>query len=214
MKKLLVVPLLLFGAAFGDEITAYKTGFVDGFRVGVELKEPKRVTVPSGYWLYIPTKNLPTEAIAFYVFAGKREGFDPVITDDAVVLKVFSRKADALFWKERLEAKGIRAYVDWREGTEGMKGYVYRIVYDTPKKGVEGVEFHLRKAIERAKEIDPTVFNRDLLIRDLQTILGEIEKWREERKGYTGYFTEKKPKAEVKKERAEERAIKEFLRDD
>jgi len=194
MKKYLFLIFLSFSLSLADEITAYKVGFVDGFRVGYSLKKAKRVRIPTGYWLYIPTENLPFPLIAFYVFFGEREGFKVKLSDDAVVFGVYERKADADFYRRLLESKGIQAYVEYREGREGWKGYVYNEIYEPKKYGVEGVYFHLKKAIERAREIDPTVLNRDLLIKDLERILAQIEKWKRGEKGYERVLEDRKSK--------------------
>jgi len=201
LSVMMFLPLFL---SFSDEITAYKLGWMDGFRIGYSLKRAKKTRIPSGYWLYIPTDNLPLELIGFYVFVGIREGFDVKLAPDAVVFNVYHRRADAVFWRRFLESKGIRAVVDYREGTVGLKGYVYNIAYQAPKEGIEGILFHLSLAIEKAKDLDPSVINRDLLIKDLKTIIREIEKWKEGKKGYEPAVVSEEAPEVLKKEEKKE----------
>ena len=194
MRKLLVVLLFSLSFTFSDELTAYKTGWIDGFSTGYSLKKAKRAKIGTGYWLFLPTENLPFPLIAFYVFSGQRLGFNVLLSEDAIVYGVYKRKADAEFYRKLLESKGIKVLVEYREGKEGWKGFVYNAIYIPEKHGVEGVVYHLRKAIEKAKEIDPTVLNRDLLIKDLEKILSEVKKWERGEKGYERVFVDEKEK--------------------
>jgi len=185
MKKFLSPLLFIFTVSFSDEITAYKTGWIDGFSTGYSLKRAKKANIATGYWLYIPTENLPFPLIAFYVFSGQRLGFKVLLSEDSIVFGVYKRKVDAEFYKKLLESKGIKALVSYREGEKGWEGFVYNAIYVPEKYGVEGVIYHLRKAIQKAKEIDPTVLNRNLLIKDLEKILKEVKKWERGKKGYS-----------------------------
>lgn len=205
MKKFLAVILLPLSFTFSDELTAYKTGWIDGFSTGYSLKRAKRAKIPTGYWLFLPTENLPFPLIAFYVFSGQRLGFKVLLSEDAVVFGVYKRRADAEFYRELLESKGIKTFVEYREGRNGWEGFVYNAIYVPEKHGVEGVVYHLRKAIEKAKEIDPTVLNRNLLISDLEKILKEVRKWKRGEKGYTEVLPEGEQENEYLKR------IKEFV---
>ncbi len=191
--------LLLTGAVFGGEVSAYRAGWVDGFRTGYSLKNAKKVEIPAGYWLYMPSENLPTELVGFYIFSAQRLGLKSYLTEKEIVFGVFARQADANFYKEQLAGKGIDDLrVEKREGTAGYEGGIF-VIDKTGEthSGVSGVYYHLQKAIEKAKEIDPTVLNRDLLVQDLQSILSQISKWKSGEKGYERVIDEggsKEPK--------------------
>lgn len=192
MKRVLVGLLfagtLGFSAGYDELRTAYLTGWFDAFRIGYYMKQAKKVRVPSGWWVVYPLSNLPLEYVAFYVFAGLREGVKPILTRDYIVYGVFERRADADFLVEKLKAKDVSATVVWKEAQDGLLGLELRTVYVEPRFGVDGVLYHLEKAIEKAQDIDPSVLNRDLLLHDLKAVKKEIEKWKAGRKGYVPVF--------------------------
>jgi hypothetical protein len=198
--------LLLFGVlcvvSFADEVSAYKAGWVDGFRVGYSLKQAKTIDIPAGYWLYMPIDDMPMPLVGFYVFAAERLGLKAYLTDKEVVFGVFQRRADAEFYRQQLLGKGIDGVmVAWRAGQRGYEGSV--LVLDKvgeERRGVSGVVYHLSKAIEKAKEIDPTVLNTALLVEDLEKILKEVSKWQTGGKGYQRFIPDdedEKPKREI-----------------
>lgn len=209
MKKKLVWLFLLFGVSFADEPLAYQYGWTDGFRTGYNLKHAKSVQIPAGYWLFLPSENMPVELVGFYIFSAQRLGLKSYFTDKEVIFGVFSRLADANFYRSQLEAKGIQGLqIEKREGRSGFEGNIY--VIDRAGEaytGINGVYYHLQKAIEKAQEIDPTVLNRDLLIKDLQTILSQIEKWKSGEKGYRRVIKTE----EDKKQEATPETVKKFL---
>lgn len=186
MRKIALALFLAGAFSFADEVSAYKAGWVDGFRTGYSLKNVKKVNIPAGFWLYMPSENLSMEYIGFYVFSAQRLGLKSYLTGKEIVFGVFSRRADAEFYRNLLIAKGIEGLeVDKREGAVGYEGEVFVVDKSgEAKTGVDGVYYHLQKAIEKAKEIDPTVLNRDLLVQDLKSILSQISKWRSGEKGY------------------------------
>ncbi|WP_457601569.1 hypothetical protein [Hydrogenivirga sp.] len=177
------------------------------------MKQAKRVRVPSGWWVVYPLKDLPIEYVAFYVFAGLREGVKPMLTQDYIVFGVFERQADAEFLAKKLSLKDVNAEVMWREAEEGILGMELRTVYVEPRFGVDGVLYHVNKAIEKAQDIDPSVLNRDLLLRDLKLIRGELEKWKAGRKGYSPAVVESsvEVRAKEKAKKETEGVIKDFL---
>jgi len=133
------VPLLLFllsSLSLGDEITAYKVGFVDGFTVGYALREASKVNIPSGYWVIKDLWGAPTPVVGFYAFIGKKEGFDVKFTPEGeIVFGVYSRKADALFAKDLLEQKGIRGIkVERRSSAKGYDSFLFRSWEIFPEK--------------------------------------------------------------------------------
>jgi len=198
--------LLLFGVlcvvSFADEVSAYKAGWVDGFRVGYSLKQARVVDIPAGYWLYMSVENLPMPLVGFYVFAAERLGLKAYLTDKEVVFGVFQRRADAEFYRNQLLGKGIDGVrVALRNGQRGYEGSV--LVLDKAgeeHRGVSGVVYHLSKAIEKAKEIDPTVLNTALLVEDLEKILKEVSRWKAGGKGYQRVISDdedEKPRREI-----------------
>jgi len=198
--------LLLFGVlcvvSFADEVSAYKAGWVDGFRVGYSLKQARVVDIPAGYWLYMSVENLPMPLVGFYVFAAERLGLKAYLTDKEVVFGVFQRRADAEFYRNQLLGKGIDGVrVALRNGQKGYEGSV--LVLDKAgeeHRGVSGVVYHLSKAIEKAKEIDPTVLNTALLVEDLEKILKEVSRWKAGGKGYQRVISDdedEKPRREI-----------------
>jgi hypothetical protein len=205
--------LLLFGTfclvSFADEVSAYKAGWVDGFRVGYSLKQARQVDIPAGYWLYLPTNDLPMPLVGFYVFSAQRLGLKAYLTDREVVFGVFQRRADAEFYREQLLGKGIEGVrIARRKGQPGYEGSV--LVLDKAgerHRGVSGVIYHLRKAIEKAKEIDPTVLNTALLVEDLEKILKEVSKWATGGKGYQRVIPD--DEEEVRRREIIERFLKE-----
>jgi hypothetical protein len=190
--------LLLLGTfclvSFADEVNAYKAGWVDGFGVGYSLKQARQVDIPAGYWLYLPTEDLPMPLVGFYVFSAQRLGLKAYLTDREVVFGVFQRRADAEFYREQLLGKGIDGVlITERRGQTGYEGSV--LVLDKAgeeRRGVSGVIYHLSKAVEKAKEIDPTVLNTVLLVEDLEKILKEVSKWGAGGKGYQRIIPEDK----------------------
>lgn len=219
---LLLLSTIAYSADYEQIRTAYLTGWFDAFRMGYYMKSAKRVRVPSGWWVVYPLANLPLEYVAFYVFAGLREGVKPVLTRDYIVYGVYERRADADFLAEKLKTKDVDAQVLWKESEDGLLGMELRTVYVEPRFGVDGVLYHLNKAIEKAQDIDPTVLNRDLLLKDLQAIKKEIERWRAGRKGYTPVVVKEAESKEIGKEIIEDfvggredkdklRLIREFL---
>ncbi len=207
MRKALLIMGLFCVCSFADEVSAYKAGWTDGFRTAYNLKGAKRVEIPAGYWLYLPADGMPIEVLGFYVFSAQRLGMSSYFTDREVIFGVFQRLADAEFYKQQLEGKGIEGLrIEKREGTFGYEGDITVLGKAGENLvGVSGVYYHLSKAIERAKEIDPTVLNRDLLVKDLESILAEIEKWRSGGKGYERKVEERK--------QGEAEVIKKFLGD-
>jgi len=131
------------------------------------------------------------------------------LTDKEVVFGVFQRRADAEFYREQLLGKGIEGVmVALRDGQKGYEGSV--LVLDKvgeEKRGVSGVIYHLSKAIEKAREIDPTVLNTTLLVEDLEKILKEVSKWATGGKGYQRVI----PDDEEEKQRRE--IIEKFLKE-
>ncbi len=186
MRKALLLLGVLCAVSLADEVSAYKAGWIDGFRVGYSLKQARVVDIPAGYWLYMPVEDIPMPLVGFYVFAAERLGLKAYLTDKEVVFGVFQRRADSQFYREQLLGKGIDGVmVAWRNGQRGYEGSV--LVLDKAgeeRRGVSGVMYHLSKAIERAKEIDPTVLNTALLVEDLEKILKEVSKWATGGKGY------------------------------
>jgi len=186
MRKALLLLGVLCAVSLADEVSAYKAGWVDGFRVGYSLKQARVVDIPTGYWLYMPVEDMPMPLVGFYVFAAERLGLKAYLTDKEVVFGVFQRRADAEFYREQLLGKGVEGVmVAMRNGQKGYEGSV--LVLDKvgeEKKGVSGVIYYLSKAIEKAKEIDPTVLNTTLLVEDLENILKEVSKWATGGKGY------------------------------
>ena len=186
MRKALLLLGVLCAVSLADEVSAYKTGWVDGFRVGYSLKQARVVDIPTGYWLYMPVEDMPMPLVGFYVFTAERLGLKAYLTDREVVFGVFQRRADAEFYREQLLGKGVEGVmVAMRNGQKGYEGSV--LVLDKvgeEKKGVSGVMYHLSKAIEKAKEVDPTVLNTTLLVEDLENILKEVSKWATGGKGY------------------------------
>ena len=205
---LLLLSTIAHSADYEQIRTAYLTGWFDAFRMGYYMKSAKRVRVPSGWWVVYPLANLPLEYVAFYVFAGLREGVKPVLTRDYIVFGVYERRADADFLAEKLRTKDVKADVLWKEAEEGLLGMELRTVYVEPRFGVDGVLYHLNKAIEKAQDIDPTVLNRDLLLKDLQAIKKEIEKWKAGRKGYVPVVVE-----ETRSEGTEEKIVEDFVKE-
>jgi hypothetical protein len=134
----------------------------------------------------MPVEDMPMPLVGFYVFAAERLGMRAYLTDKEVVFGVFQRRADAEFYREQLLGKGVDGVmVAMRNGQKGYEGSV--LVLDKvgeEKKGVSGVMYHLSKAIEKAKEVDPTVLNTALLVEDLEKILKEVSKWATGGKGY------------------------------
>ena len=186
MRKALLLLGVLCAVSFADEVRAYKAGWVDGFRVGYSLKQARVVDIPTGYWLYVPTHNMPIPLVGFYVFAAERMGLKAYLTDKEVVFGVFQRRADAEFYREQLLGKGVNGVmVALRNGQRGYEGSVLVLgKAGEEHRGVSGVIYHLNKAIEKAKEIDPTVLNTALLVEDLEKILKEVSKWQTGGKGY------------------------------
>ncbi len=214
-----LVSLLAIGVSFPDSYeelrSAYLTGWFDAFRMGYYMKQAKRVRVPSGWWVVYPLTDLPLEYVAFYVFAGLREGVKPMLTKDYIVYGVYERQADAEFLAKKLSLKDVNAEVVWKESEDGLLGMDLNSVYVEPRFGVDGVLYHLNKAIEKAQDIDPSVLNRDLLLKDLEIIKRELEKWKAGRKGYAPVVVreegvEVQKRREMKEEK--ERVIKKFLK--
>jgi hypothetical protein len=209
MRKALLLLGVLCAVSLADEVSAYKAGWVDGFRVGYSLKQARVVDIPTGYWLYLPTKDMPMPLVGFYVFAAERMGLRAYLTDKEVVFGVFQRRADAEFYRQQLLGKGIDGVmVALRNGQKGYEGSV--LVLDKAgeeRRGVSGVVYHLSKAIEKAREIDPTVLNTALLVEDLEKILKEVSKWQTGGKGYQRVI----PDDEGEKTRRE--IIERFLRE-
>jgi len=211
--------LLLLGTfclvSFADEITAYKSGWVDGFRVGYSLKQAKPVDIPAGYWLYLPTEDMPMQIVGFYVFTAQRLGLKAYLTDKEVVFGVFERRADAEFYREQLLGKGVEGVqVAQRNGQSGYEGSV--LVIDKAgeeRRGVSGVIYHLSRAIEKAKEIDPTVLNSALLVEDLENILKEVSKWAGGQKGYQKIIPNEEGKGAEPVEQKKNELIEKFLKE-
>jgi hypothetical protein len=194
MRKAVLLLGFLCAVSFADEVSAYKAGWIDGFRVGYSLKQARVVDIPTGYWLYMPVEDMPMPLVGFYVFAAERLGLKAYLTDREVVFGVFQRRADAEFYRQQLLGKGVDGVmVAMRNGQKGYEGSV--LVLDKAgeeKRGVSGVMYHLSKAIERAKEIDPTVLNTALLVEDLEKILREVSKWHTGGKGYQRVIPDEK----------------------
>jgi len=209
MRKALLLLGVLCAVSLADEVSAYKAGWVDGFRVGYSLKQARVVDIPTGYWLYMPVENMPMPLVGFYVFAAEGLGLKAYLTDKEVVFGVFQRRADAEFYREQLLGKGVEGVmVAMRNGQKGYEGSV--LVLDKvgeEKKGVSGVMYHLSKAIEKAKEVDPTVLNTALLVEDLEKILKEVSKWETGEKGYQRVIPDSEK--EVQKREIIERFLKE-----
>jgi hypothetical protein len=209
MRKALLLLGVLCAVSLADEVSAYKAGWVDGFRVGYSLKQARVVDIPTGYWLYMPVEDMPMPLVGFYVFAAERLGLKAYLTDKEVVFGVFQRRADAEFYREQLLGKGVEGVmVAMRNGQKGYEGSV--LVLDKvgeEKKGVSGVMYHLSKAIEKAKEVDPTVLNTALLVEDLEKILKEVSKWETGEKGYQRVIPDSEK--EVQKREIIERFLKE-----
>jgi len=209
MRKALLLLGVLCAVSLADEVSAYKAGWVDGFRVGYSLKQARVVDIPAGYWLYMPVEDMPMPLVGFYVFAAERLGLKAYLTDKEVVFGVFQRRADAEFYREQLLGKGVDGVmVAMRNGQKGYEGSV--LVLDKAgeeKRGVSGVIYHLSKAIEKAKEIDPTVLNTALLVEDLEKILKEVSKWAAGEKGYQRVIPDNEK--EVQKREIIERFLKE-----
>jgi len=209
MRKALLLLGVLCAVSLADEVSAYKAGWVDGFRVGYSLKQARVVDIPTGYWLYMPVEDMPMPLVGFYVFAAERLGLKAYLTDKEVVFGVFQRRADAEFYREQLLGKGVEGVmVAMRNGQKGYEGSV--LVLDKvgeEKKGVSGVIYYLSKAIEKAKEIDPTVLNTALLVEDLEKILKEVSKWETGEKGYQRVIPDSEK--EVQKREIIERFLKE-----
>jgi hypothetical protein len=210
MRKALLLLGALCAVSLADEVSAYKAGWVDGFRVGYSLKQARVVDIPAGYWLYMSVEDMPMPLVGFYVFAAERLGMKAYLTDKEVVFGVFQRRADAEFYREQLLGKGVDGVmVGLRNGQKGYEGSV--LVLDKAgeeKRGVSGLIYHLSKAIERAKEIDPTVLNTALLVEDLEKILKEVSKWQTGGKGYQRVIPDDKEdqqKREIIKKFLEER---------
>jgi hypothetical protein len=186
MRKALLLLGVLCAVSLADEVSAYKAGWVDGFRVGYSLKQARAVDIPAGYWLYMPVEDMPMPLVGFYVFAAERLGLKAYLTDKEVVFGVFQRRADAEFYREQLLGKGVEGVmVAMRDGQKGYEGGVLALdKAGEEKRGVSGVMYHLSKAIEKAKEVDPTVLNTALLVEDLEKILKEVSKWATGGKGY------------------------------
>jgi hypothetical protein len=186
MRKAVLLLGVLCAVSFADEVSAYKAGWIDGFRAGYSLKQARVVDIPAGYWLYMPVEDMPMPLVGFYVFAAQRLGLKAYLTDREVVFGVFQRRADAEFYREQLLGKGIDGVkIAKRSGMVGYEGNV--LVLDKAgegRRGVSGVIYHLSKAIEKAREIDPTVLNTALLVEDLEKILREVSKWETGGKGY------------------------------
>ena len=202
MRKALLLLGVLCAVSFADEVRAYKAGWVDGFRTGYSLKQARVVDIPSGYWLYMPTEDMPIPLVGFYVFTAQRLGLKAYLTDKEVVFGVFQRRADAEFYREQLLGKGVEGVrIARRNGQTGYEGSV--LVLDKAgeeRRGVSGVMYHLSKAIEKAREIDPTVLNTALLVEDLEKILKEVSKWRTGGKGYQRVIPDgedEKPRREI-----------------
>jgi hypothetical protein len=196
MRKVVLLLGVLCVVSFADEVSAYKAGWVDGFRVGYSLKQARVVDIPAGYWLYMPVEDMPMQIVGFYVFTAERLGLRAYLTDKEVVFGVFQRRADAEFYRDQLLGKGVEGVmVALRNGQKGYEGSV--LVLDKAgeeKRGVSGVIYHLSKAIEKAKEIDPTVLNTALLVEDLENILKEVSKWETGGKGYQRVIPDDKEK--------------------
>jgi hypothetical protein len=209
MRKAVLLLGVLCAVSLADEVSAYKAGWIDGFRVGYSLKQAKTVDIPTGYWLYMSTDNMPMPLVGFYVFAAERLGLRAYLTDREVVFGVFQRRADAEFYREQLLGKGIEGVmVAFRNGQKGYEGSVLILEkLGEEKRGVSGVIYHISKAIERAKEIDPTVLNTALLVEDIEKILKELSKWHTGGKGYQRVI----PDDEEKVQRRE--IIERFLRE-
>jgi len=209
MRKAVLLLGILCAVSLADEVSAYKAGWVDGFRVGYSLKQARTIDIPTGYWLYMSVENMPMPVVGFYVFTAERLGLKAYLTDREVVFGVFQRQADAEFYREQLLGKGVDGVmVAFRNGQKGYEGNV--LVLDKAgeeKRGVSGVIYHLSKAIEKAKEIDPTVLNTALLIEDLEKILKEVSKWETGEKGYQRVIPE--GKEEQQKREVIERFFKE-----
>jgi hypothetical protein len=209
MRKALLLLGVLCAVSLADEVSAYKAGWVDGFRVGYSLKQARVVDIPAGYWLYMPVEDMPMPLVGFYVFAAERLGLKAYLTDKEVVFGVFQRKADAEFYREQLLGKGVEGVmVAMRNGQKGYEGSV--LVLDKAgeeKKGVSGVMYHLSKAIEKAREVDPTVLNTTLLVEDLENILKEVSKWATGGKGYQRVVPDNEK--EVQKREIMEKFLKE-----
>jgi hypothetical protein len=186
MKRIVLWVSIFCSVSLADEVSAYKYGWIDGFRTGYALKNAKSVDIPAGYWLYLPTDNLSTPLVGFYVFTAQRLGLKAYLTEREVVFGVFERRADAELYREQLLGKGVEGVrLDYRNGTVGYEGSV--LVIDkagAEQKGVSGLVYYLQKAIEKAREIDPTVLNTTLLIEDLKKIMSEVSKWKSGQKGY------------------------------
>jgi hypothetical protein len=196
MRKVVLLLGALCAISLADEVNAYRAGWVDGFRVGYSLKQARVVDIPAGYWLYMPVEDKPIPLVGFYAFAAERLGLKAYLTDRELVFGVFQRKADAEFYREQLLGKGVDGVmVALRNGQKGYEGSV--LVLDKvgeERTGVSGVIYHLSRAIEKAKEIDPTVLNTALLVEDLEKILKEVSKWETGGKGYQRIIPDDKGK--------------------
>jgi len=209
MRKALLLLGVLCAVSLADEVSAYKAGWVDGFRAGYSLQQARIVNIPAGYWLYMPVENMPMQIVGFYVFTAERLGLKAYLTDREVVFGVFQRKADAEFYREQLLGRGVYGVmIGLRDGQRGYEGSVLALdKMGEEKHGVSGVIYHLSKAIEKAREIDPTVLNTALLLEDLEKILKEVSRWRVGGKGYQRVIPD--DKEEVQRREIIERFLKE-----
>jgi hypothetical protein len=210
MRRVVLLFGVLCAVSFADEVSAYKAGWVDGFRVGYSLKQARVVDIPTGYWLYMPVEDIPMPLVGFYVFTAERMGLRAYLTDREVVFGVFQRRADAEFYREQLLGKGVDGVmVAMRNGQKGYEGSVLALEKaGEEKRGVSGVMYHLSKAIEKAMEIDPTVLNTALLVEDLEKILREVSKWETGGKGYQRVIPDEK------EEKQKREIIRQFLKED
>jgi len=68
MRKAVLLLGVLCAVSLADEVSAYKAGWVDGFRVGYSLKQARQVDIPAGIGFIFPLRTCPCPLWDFMCF--------------------------------------------------------------------------------------------------------------------------------------------------
>jgi len=196
------------------------------------------ITIPRGYVAYVDVENVSLPQVAEWSYLAQTDGFSPVFVPSKNILILFmgKRKADALGAKDEAERIGIpnvkvakierdtqilvpqdseslaRMIKKLAQGILEKEKMVYGVSGETELKGINGVLYHLRKALALVDTINTNRypdFNTGKLREDVNTIINQIDLYLAEKQPYRRLFifngnakgeVSERPARQVKKE--------------
>jgi len=144
-------------------------------------------TIPSGYWVYIDTREMPLKKIYFLWYLMKKDGYTPIILDkeNKILVSIYDREIDARYSASKIKEKyDIKVDFDKFDSYKYVDDNITNIDDNKIIKEINSLSDEIikkqKELLQAMKESDPNVIvaninSLDTLINALETTRQKVE---------------------------------------